>query len=345
MKQQLWWSPKGSDDQEPSTGTLLSHRWVQTFVFELPPLKPKELETTLRFKVQATLPVNIDDFAFHTQLFRHGSQICGAAFLASEIAKDALPASAGTLRVGVPLALPKGFVPKVLLFISTPEGLVPHYYEEGILKTSFAPIDPDDMELRERVLSKCPDAEIIGLAPDSRFPLPSGLDEKEPAEPLRVKLLDAFPSWVARPPRRYPQIIGSLLLAAGLMLCILALWNSWSVREQRNKVWKEWLQKTESVKVAPSLQEQAAKVLKAQGAPVPDLFAHLSRVWGNQTRIIDLEWAQGKLTLTAVSPAALLSLQKLTSDPWFRNMHVDDIRTQKDGTEVFTAEGALSIDF
>jgi len=57
MKQNVWWSPNGSD------GTLLSHRWVQAFVFELPPLKHAELQKTLRYKVQAMLPVNTEGLA------------------------------------------------------------------------------------------------------------------------------------------------------------------------------------------------------------------------------------------------------------------------------------------
>ena len=95
----------------------------------------------------------------------------------------------------------------------------------------------------------------------------------------------------------------------------------------------------------PSYRDQTAQLLKAQGAPVPELFSHLAKAWGNDTRIVNLEWVQGKLTLSAVSASALTSLRKLTSDPWFRNIRVGDIRTQKDGSEVFVVEGNLSIEY
>jgi len=339
MKQNVWWSPNGSD------GTLLSHRWVQAFVFELPPLKHAELQKTLRYKVQAMLPVNTEGLAFHTQLFRQGKKTFGAAFLASEVAKDVLPVPAKTLRVGVPLFLPKALATKALVFISTPEGLASYYYEERILRASFPPFDPDDKELRRRIIEKCPDAEIVGLQPDSRFPLPSDLQEKEPNETLRAKLWVALPLWEPAPPRRSPQVAAALLFAAGLTLCTLTLWRAWSARSERNQIWKAWLKRTESMMTAPSYQDQTAQLLKAQGAPVPGLFSHLAKAWGNDTRIVNLEWVQGKLTLSAVSASALTSLQKLTSDPWFRSIRIGDIRTQKDGSEIFVVEGSLSIDY
>ena len=139
MRELSWWSPADKEGGTESSGVLLSHRWVQAFAFELPPLKQGELEASLRYKVQATLPVNTENYAFHTQLFRNGKRTCGAAFLASEASREALPTSARSLRVGVPLELPKSSAPEALLFISAPEGLVAHYYEGGLLRTSFAP--------------------------------------------------------------------------------------------------------------------------------------------------------------------------------------------------------------
>lgn len=344
MKQLFWWSPESPDNPDAPLGTILSHRWVQTFVFELPPLKRAELETSLRFKVQATLPVNAENYAFHTQLFRQGKKTCGAAFLASENVKELLPSPSKSLRVGVPLFLPKTPAPKVLLFVSTPEGLVSHYYEAGLLKTSFAPIAPSDQEVRSRILAKCPDADILALAPDPRYPVPADLVGKEATEALRAKLFEAFPSWDTPPRRRLPQILSSLLLAAGLLLCLGALRDSWSAREDRNAAWSAWLKKNESLATAPNSKDKSAALIKAMGTPVPELFAHLAEAWGHDTRIIDLEWTQEKLTLTATSPSALASLRRLTADPWFRAIRVDDIRTQKDGSDIFTIEGGLSID-
>ncbi|HTO23139.1 MAG TPA: hypothetical protein VMQ10_11740, partial [Spirochaetia bacterium] len=248
------------------------------------------------------------------------------------------------LRVGVPLVLPPSLPERTLLFVSTPDGLAPYYYEEGLLTTSFAPIDPQDAAIRERVLARCPEAVILGLAPDPRFPLPDGLSEKEPSEGLRKEILGSFPLLETRPPRRYPLVVGSILLAAGLACCILALAGSWSARAARNLAWKTWLAKAEAAAALPASRDLPAALLSAQGAPVPELFFRLSRAWGVDTRIVDLEWKQGKLTLVATSASGLASVRQLTADPWFQGLRVDEIRTQKDGTEILTVEGAPRID-
>ncbi len=344
MKQRRWWVPDREGARPGDTGALLSHRWVQAFVYKLPPLKPKELDASLRYKVQATLPVKIDEHSFRTQLFRHRNQTCGAAFLASEPGRDQLPARNRELRVGVPLVLPSRLAPKTLLFLSTPDGLVPYYYEDGLLKTAFAPIEPEDLKMRARIIARCPEAEIVSLAPDTEYPLPPDLAGQEPPESVRTQLMDAFPFWEARPPRRSPVVAGLLLAAVGLACLIVSLWTAWSIRAGRNAAWKAWLARTEAVAAAPSSRDQAAVLLKARGAPVPDLFARIAHAWGASTRIVDLEWSQGKLSITAASPSGLVSVRQLTQDPWFRNIRVDEIRTQKDGSEVFTIEGVLQLD-
>jgi hypothetical protein len=223
--------------------------------------------------------------------------------------------------------------------------LATHYYEERLLKASFAPIEPADMKLRARILAQCPGAELIALAPDPKYPLPPDLGASEASESARTELMKAFPSWDPPPRRKYQRFLGFLLLAAGLGLCALSLGDSLSLRERRNEEWKTWLGKMASQAAAPSFRDQATKLLKAQGLPVPELFAHLSAAWGSETRIIDFEWSQDKLRLTATSRSALASMQKLSSDPWFRNIRIGEIRNQKDGSEQFTIEGGLSIDF
>jgi hypothetical protein len=339
MKREPWWSP-----EEPS-GVLLSNRWVQTFVFELPQLKQKELEASLRYKVQAMLPVDTASFAFRTQFFRQGKKNYGAAFLASKAAQDVLPNPARKFRVGLPLLLPKLSPPKTLLIVSTPEGLSTHYYEDRLLKASFAPIEATDMKLRARILAQCPGAQIVALAPDPKFPLPADLGKSEASEGARSELMKAFPSWDPPPRRKYLQILASLLLASGLALCALSLGDSLHAREKRNEEWKAWLKRTETQAATPSLREQAMRLLKAEGIPIPELFAHLSKAWGSETRIIDFEWSQEKLRLTADSRSALASMRSLSADPWFRGIRIGEIRTQKDGSEQFTIEGGLSIDF
>ncbi len=338
MKEARWRSP------EAASGLLLSRKWVQTFVFELPDLSPAELKSSLRYKVQAILPVNTDEFVFHTQLFHHKKKKYGAAFLAPPSAAKAFPHPARDLRVGVPLVLPPGVSSRALLFVATPEGLSPHLYENGVLKTSFAPLDARDQILRKRLTDQFPDIEIVALAPDRDVPLPFDLRERQLKEALRDRTINAFPLWDPPQPSRLPGLAGSLLAAGGLVLIGMTLLNSWSLRQQRNDAWKSWLRQNETAGLTLSQQDKLPILLKAQGVPVPELFVHLAAVWGDQTKILDLEWSQNKLTLTAESPSALLSLRKLTADPWFKNIKVNDIRTQKNGREAFTIEGGLSLD-
>jgi len=134
------------------------------------------------------------------------------------------------------------------------------------------------------------------------------------------------------------------MLVVGMVLCGYWMGDSWSARAGRNEAWKDWLKKSEPLLSMPTSKQQTAALLKAQGAPVPELFEHLARDWGADTHIVELEWSQGKVSITAECPSALASLRKLTADPWFRSLRVDDIRTQKDGGELFTVEGALALD-
>jgi len=344
VKNVKWWNPEAVEDSADSSAVLLSRRWVRTFAFELPALKRGELEATLRYKVRSALPVDIESCVIHTQVYRCSGKIVGIVFLAAN--EPALPPAGASraLRVGLPLFIPKGLGPRVLLFVSSPAGLEAQFYEQGILSTSFAPIAPDDAPLRLRILSQYPDAAIVGLAPDPAVPLPGDLAGAEPPSLVRRKLLESFPLWETRAPSRAPQLSTVLLMTAGLTLCAFALGNQLSAREKRNAGWKAWMAKAESIAAAPSAQEQRATWIKSQGVPVPELFSHLAAAWGTGTDITDLEWQDGKLVLTADSASALTSLRKLIADPWFHDIRVDTIQLQKDGREVFTVEGSLSID-
>jgi hypothetical protein len=333
-----WWSP------ESSGGSILSSQWVQTFVFELPPLRQAELETTLRYKVQAMLPVNTEGFAFHARVLKQGKKTFGAAFLASQAAQEVLPSPARKLRIGLPLLLPKGEGDKVLLLIATPEGISSHYYEDGVLKNSFAPIGSAEKDLRSRILAEHPEAELICLAPDPDCPLPPDLRGNEAPESLREAISRAFPLWEEPPERRSPLIAACVLAVAGLALCALSLGRAVEVKERRNGEWKTWIAKAEN-SLATSAEGRNDALLKAQGAPVPELFERLAKDWKEETRIVDLEWVEGKLRLTAVSRSSLDSLRQLTADPWFRAIKIGAMKARKDGNEEFTIEGGLSLDY
>ena len=344
MKNLRWWSPEAPEDTGGQPATLLSRRWVQTFLFELPALKRAELESSLRYKVRSTLPIDIENFVMHTQIVRRAGKIFGAVFLSSDQAKDLLAGSARALRVGVPLFIAKNLGPRVLLLIASSEGLEVQFYENGALKTSHAPIAARDTALRERISAQYPDARIVGLAPDPAFPLPPDLSGGEIPAAARARLLDSFPAWATKRSSMLPQIAASVLMVAGIALCAMTLTNQALSRQKRNAEWKAWVAKAESAAAAPSARDQTAAWLKAEGIPVPELFVRLAKVWGSETQILDLEWLQGKLVLTARSPSALASLKKLIADPWFHDLRVDDIQLQKDGHEVFTVDGSLAID-
>ena len=335
MKNREWWSPGAAG------GTLLSSRWVQPFVLELPALRQAELEAVFRFKLQALLPVATDDFAFHTRFFKRGGRTYGAAFLVSDDAEDSLPAGRSKMLVGAPIALPRRAGSKVLLFVCAPEGLWANYYENAVLKITFAPIEYDNHDLRSRIVAECPGSSVLCLAPDPEFPVPGELRESEVAGRLRDALLGALPSLREPPPRRWLSALSIVLCVLGLTLCAVYLDRGLRERESRNAAWKAWATKSEA-SVAARSRNQDAKYIKAIGAPVPELFGHLARDWGDEVKIIDFEWADGQLTLIAASPSALDSLKKLTADPWFRALRILDIQTRKDGTEEFTVKGGLS---
>jgi len=335
MKALTWWS---SD----TIGNLLSRQWVQTFVFELPDLSHAELQSSLRYKVQATLPVNAEQFVFHTQIFHREKKKYGVAFLVPKKVAESFPKNTRDLKVAVPLVVPKELGTQVILFIATPEGLSPNLYQGGILSTSFAVMDVDDQSLRQKLMDKFPEASVYGFEPIPQDWLSS--EFRKPSDAVQRQLLSSLPSWDPPPPSPLPAVAGSLFLVAGLALLVFTLRNAWWAREERNQAWKLWLKQNETQSVATTGQQKWSAWLKASGVPVPELFLHLSSVWGETTKIVDLEWSQGKLTLTAESPSALASLKKLTADPWFKNIKVGDIRTQKDGKETFSVEGGLSFD-
>lgn len=335
MKPFQWWSPD-------SHGTLLSRQWVQTFVFELPDLNQSELQTSLRYKVQATLPVQADQFVLHTQVFHREKRKYGVAFLVSKKVAESFPSHTRDFRIAVPLTVPKDWGNQVLLFIGTPEGLSPNLYEAGILTTSFALVDVGDRSLRQKLVEKFPQASVYGWEP-----IPQGILSSEflqPSEAEHRQGLFGLPHWDPPPPSPFPAVVGSLFLVAGMGLLAITLGNAWGFREQRNETWRVWLKQNESQSFAATGQQKWSTWQKASGVPVPELFLHLSAAWGQTTKILDLEWNQGKLTLTAESSSALASLKKLTADPWFKNIKVADIRTQKDGDESFSVEGGLSLD-
>jgi hypothetical protein len=339
-----WWAPAGEEGLGSAHGALLSSRWVQVFVFELPRLSRAELETSLRYKVQAMLPVNAESYVFRTRFFTAGKKNYGAAFLASVSAQESLPSPAKGMLVGLPLLLPKPFDPRVLLAISSPEGLAMQYYEEGVLATSFAPIDAADSELRSRITAECQGASLLALAPDPAFPLPPDLADQEPKGRERERLIGAFPDWENPPRRLWPAALGALLFCIGVSLGILFMLDSVSLREKRNEEWRAWLKGVESSAASETASGKSLALLKARGAPIPELFERLAAAWGTNTRIVVFQWAQGKMSLTARSPSALESMKRLAADPQFKEIRIGNIRTLKDGGEEFTVEGEVSLD-
>lgn len=323
-----WWN--GSE------GTLLSRRFVQAYVFSLPGLKRAELETTLRYKVRTILPVQTDEFAFRTRLFRNAGKTYGAAFLATADFQTLDTARAKTLRLGFPLAVPAAWGDLVLLFVGSPEGVEAHLYEGGALKTSFAPFPASQTVLLQRLLDRHREARVFGWAPDKRFALPEGA-----WEPVPPSTLAACPLWEQPAPRRYPVVLGAALLLCGLAFAVATASDATFQREHRNAVWKTWLKNAGAV---PASAATPQTVLLTVGLPIPEIFARLALAWPSGTKIESLQWTSGKLVLVAHSASALRSLQALTADPWFRSLRVDDIHTLKDGGEQFTVEGGLNLD-
>jgi hypothetical protein len=324
-----WWQP-GTPG-----GTLLSRRYVQAFVFALPGLKRAELENTLRYKVRTILPVQTDAFAFRTHLFRNAGQTFGAAFLATDEIRTLDSASSRPLRLGFPLTVPAAWGPQALLFVSSPEGIEAHFYESGVLKTSFAPIVSGEQRLVRRLLDLHREARVFGWAPDAQFPLPEGA-----WEPVPASMATACPLWEPPPPRKLPLVVGIALLACGLALLGSLAADALTQREQRNGAWTAWLKHVGAMPTGPG----RSVLLQAAGLPVPEIFGRLAQAWPAGTRIESFQWTPGKLVLVARGASALRSLQALTADSWFRSLKVDEIHALKEGGEEFTVEGGLNLE-
>ncbi|NNM66879.1 MAG: hypothetical protein HKM06_02580 [Spirochaetales bacterium] len=345
MSEKVCWYSNAEQNNDKSQIILLSRQLVQTFIFELPALKPNEVEPSLRYKVQSELPLSLDSYVLNSRLFRSSNKNYGAVFLVPKAKYEGLAPFSRQLRVGVPPVLPKGFQAQVLLFVSAPEGLECFVYENGVLKVSTSPVSVNDLTMPARIRDLYPEAQVVAWAPDSAFPLGSELSEFQPVPQVQVRLLKTLVRWEKPQPRYLLNIAASFLLIAGLVLLSLSAWNVLALREKRNSEWKTWVSQASKLSMAPTSQEVLLKMLKLQGVPVPGLFLHLSKVWKNDgTKILELSWSQNKLTITAESPSALTSLRHLTEDPWFKDLKIDDIRTPLGSSEIFTVEGDLSID-
>ena len=345
MKNNVCWYSQDAQSKDKAEVILLSRQFVQTFIFELPALKPDEVEPSLRYKVQSELPLSLDSYIFNSRLFRSLNKNYGAVFLISKAKYENLAPFSHQLHVGVPPVLPKGFQPQVLLFVSAPEGLECFVYEHEVLKVSTSPVSANDITMPARIRDLYPEAQVVSWAPDLNFPMVSELSEFQPGPLMQERLFKTLVRWEKPQPRYLLNILASFFLIAGLVLGSLSAWNALIIREKRNSEWKTWVNRASKLSMVPTSHDAMLKMIKLQGAPIPGLFLHLSKVWENDgTKILELSWSQNKLTITAESPSALASLRHLTEDPWFKSLKIDDIRTPLGSSEIFTVEGDLSID-
>jgi|GEM_PF-2278267 len=345
MTDAIWWNSSQRPSVSKPNGIYLSRKDVQAFVFPLPSLRKEELEASLRYKVQTLLPVQTESFAFQSHLFRHKGRNYGAAFLASPVVQGLSAVDAKELRLGFPLTIPDDWGSEVLLFVSSPEGLEVHVYEAGVLTSSFAPIKETDEALRQRILDRHSEARVMGIALDGHFPLPRDLTASSLSPAQTKRFVANLPLWNQPRQRAYPLVLAALFAVVGLLLLGNAAFHAAAVRQERNDRWSRWLKTIELAPDAASLKAQTAKLENLAGVPIPELFVHLAKVWPKgETIIQSLEWKASKLTLVAQSNSALTSLKQMDEDPWFRRVSVIEIRTQKDGSELFTIEGDVSRD-
>lgn len=323
---------------------LLPRSAATVFVQPVSGIARGELETVLRHRVRAGLPVSMNGLDFRFRAMRRGGRSYGVALVgAPRFAVESI-VGAEAPRVGVPLFVPGELGDRVLVFLSSPDGIETNYYENGVLTRSYGPIPASDDSLRGRIIAEHPDARLAAMAPDPRYGLPKSLADSALPPSLCGRLAAAFPAWRTRLPGRAPAIAALLAVAIGTALGSFGLWRQIEVREARNAEWASWLSGAKTALAGEISAVRLSSWRAARGVPVPELFERLAGAWGSGTRILDLDWSNGVLRLEATSPSAMASLRKLLADPWFRGLRVVDIRAGEGGLERFSVEGSVQFD-
>ena len=327
MKPSTWWRPG-------LTEGWLSRAWAQAFVFPLPALPKKELEASLRFKVQALVPSA--DVVVHTRIFRHQGAIYGLALL-DRLPEPKPPVS--DLFLGMPLVLPSSWPPECLLAVATPEGWEVHGYANRLLAVSYPPFQLHSA-MAGKVLAQNSGKPLFWVAPDAAF-VPTPPDGAQPAPGWPASHPWGIP-WETPKESRGPWALGAVLLLVGIAALGVSVARGLEAKAERNQQWQNWLQSARTLAGAPALSAQRLAAGRAKaGEPLEDLLATFARVWPSGVEIRRFEVSDGKLTVTARAASALAAVSTLAQDPLGSRVRVVQIRPFPGGEE-FDLEGKVN---
>ena len=321
-----WWQPG-------RTGGLVSRPWAQVFVFPLPSLRRADLDSSLRFKVQALLPGW--EPRLQTRFFRHQGRLYGLALV------DRLPdphPEPNALFLGMPPVLPGTWPPRCLLAVASPEGWEIHSYVDGVLSVSYPPVQAGS-PLVLKILGEASGVEVLTVVPDPAVTW-EPIQGSRPAPPWPRRF--AWPSpWSGVREVQWPWAVGSVLAATGVLLMVLAGYLSWESRVDRNEQWGQWVRTAKTMTGTPTTAKNLATLATAAGERVPEVLAALGRVWPTGVVIRKLTLADSTLSVTARAPSALGAVSRLGQEPLVAQLRVVQIRPVAGGEE-FDLQGKVS---
>lgn len=327
MKPVAWWQPG-------LTTGWLSRTWAQAFVFPLPSLARKELEASLRFKVQALVPSS--EMVVNTRIFRHQGAIYGLALV------DRLPEPhppGGDLFLGMPLVLPGSWPAACMLAVATPEGWEVHGYEKRLLTSSYPPFQLNSAMVG-KILDQNAGKPVFWTAPDPAF-VPTPPEWAVPAPPWSLSRPWGIP-WENPKEPRWPWGLGAVFLVVGTVALVAAASSGFQTKVERNQKWQNWLQSARSLVGAPALSAPKLAAAKAKaGEPLEDLLSAFARAWPSGVEIRRFEVADGKLSVTARAASALSAVSMLAKESLGSRVRVVQIRPLTGGEE-FDLEGRVN---
>ena len=319
-------------------GTLLSRSQVRVYVYELPRLSEKERISALKYKLRATVPIVLKDEALLFRSFIKNHQNFGVIFWLTEELSTLTLVQKRTLRVSYPFLI-SSRASEVLWFVSSAFGIDVHYYYKGILNASFGPFAVKDPLLNE-LYQRYPNAEIAGSSLDEEYPLPELPEGRSWNESLKKAIMKSLPFLFLQPTSKVPQLAGITFAIIGIFMISLGVVQSIKERQARNGIWQTAIQNM--MMKSPLQQKRLEKAFTEQGIPIPDFFSHLAIVWPTGTKILHFSWTQKHWSLTCEANSALVSLKELTSDPWFKDIHISSIIKLNSGEDEFIVQGTLT---
>lgn len=320
-----WWSP-GQDEG------WLSRRWVQVIVVALPNLPPKQIEASLKYKVQTLLPT--PELAFSTRWFRYQGKTYGVAV----INRFGEPAPRGKkVLVGVSLQLPRTWPGRCRVAVATPDGWEIHWYDQHVLAQSYPPFSTDS-KLVFRYLEEHSEDPVFWLNPGALPIQPPEWATSAPAWPSNRAW--GF-SWTVAAEPRWPWWVGGVFFATSMALVALGLGELFDSKQRRNQEWKQWVDQVTILDGQSVVSAQRIQALQERsGVAFFEVMDGLHRAWSDQVEIQKISITGTTLSLTARASSALSASDLLDKASVPFRFRVVEIRQRPVGEE-FDLEGVF----